>query len=65
MSRRRLHLVRTEGGVPDDALADRDWVVYLPQLELAPRGSPPLPAGRIDHDQLVQLIVAASIVITW
>jgi hypothetical protein len=57
-----LHLVRH--GEPL-ALTEHDWVVYLDRLELADRGTPPLPPGSISHDQLVTLIVAATRVITW
>lgn len=59
-----LHLVRTRTTSP--ALAERDWVVYLDGMELAPSAHPaPLPPGRIDHDQLVALSFAADRVITW
>lgn len=61
--RRVLHVVRTPP--PDGAVADRDWVVYLPALELAARGEPPLPPGPIDHGQLVTLVFAADLVVTW
>ncbi len=66
--RRLLHLVRGEAIPP--VLAERDWVVYLHPTTssgplLANRGEPPLPAGPIDHDQLVTLIAAADLVITW
>ena len=57
-----LHLVRR--GEPL-RLDDVDWVVYLHDMRLAEHGAPPLPAGPIDHDQLVQLVVAAERVITW
>jgi hypothetical protein len=60
-----LHLVRA--GARPDVVADRDWVVYLdgelPQL--AERGSPPVPPGPIDHEQLVALAFAADLVVTW
>jgi len=46
-------------------VAERDWVVYLPAMELAAHGEPPLPPGLIDHDQLVVLTFAADLVITW
>jgi hypothetical protein len=58
-----LHLIRP--GARPDVLAERDWVVYLQPLELAPRGAPPLPPGPIDHDQLVALVFAADLVVTW
>ena len=61
--RRVLHLVRN--GEPAQ-LADDDWVVYLnPEPRLADRGRPPTPPGRIDHDQLLRLLTAADLVITW
>ena len=60
--KQRLHLVRA--GEPP-LLDDRDWVVYLPQMRLADQGEPPLPPGPIDHDQLVVLVFAASLVVTW
>jgi hypothetical protein len=58
-----LHLVRA-GGRPD-VISDRDWVVYLDPLQLAARGEPPLPPGPIDHEQLVALVFAADLVVTW
>ena len=58
-----LHLVR--GGARPLVLAETDWVVYLEDLTLADRGAPPVSPGRIDHDQLVNLIFAAARVITW
>jgi len=66
--RRLLHLVRGDAIPP--VVADRDWVVYLqptagPGPLLANRGEPPLPAGPIDHDQLVTLLTAADLVVTW
>ena len=66
--RRILHLVRPDA-VPA-VLADPDWVVYLSpdpalRMQLAPRGAPPLPPGPIEHDQLVVLITAADLVVTW
>jgi hypothetical protein len=57
-----LHLVRRGA---ESVLADGDWLVDLDTLELADRGTPPLPVGRITHDQLLELIVAARRVITW
>lgn len=62
-ARRALHLVRATP--PAGAVAAGDWVVYLEAMRLAPTGAPPLPAGPIDHDQLVQLSLAADRVITW
>ena len=60
--KRRLHLVRA--GEPP-VLDDRDWVVYLPGMQLAAHGGPPQPPGPITHDQLVALIFAADLVVTW
>ena len=60
--KRRLHLVRT--GEPL-VLDDRDWVVYLHAMRLADRGEPPVAPGNIDHEQLVSLIFAADLVVTW
>jgi hypothetical protein len=63
-----LHLVRPEAADDDLAVADRDWVVYLQPMRLA-HGSAarpaPLPPGPIDHDQLVALVFAADLVVTW
>jgi hypothetical protein len=58
-----LHLVRA--GARPDVIADRDWVVYLDPPELAERGEPPFPPGPIDHEQLIALVFAADLVITW
>lgn len=60
--KRTLHLVR---GAAEPVVADHDWVVYLAAMRLADRGAPPIPAGPIDHVQLVQLVAAADRVITW
>jgi len=57
-----LHLVRP--GAPP-VVADRDWVVYLQPMQLVAAGDPPVPPGPIDHDQLVVLIFAADLVVTW
>lgn len=57
-----LHLVR-RGAEP--VLAAPDWLVDLDRLALADRGTPPLPAGPVTYDQLVDLIAAARRVITW
>lgn len=66
--RRILHIVRADA-VPA-VVAERDWVVYLsqvptPEMQLAPRGEPPIASGPIDHDQLVALSFAADLVVTW
>lgn len=58
-----LHLVRA--GARPDVITDRDWVVYLDPLQLAERGAPPVPPGPIDHEQLVALVFAADLVVTW
>jgi hypothetical protein len=59
-----LHLVRARTTPP--ALAERDWVVYLDPMELAPSAHPaPLVPGPVDHDQLLALTFAADRVITW
>ena len=60
--KRTLHLVRTD---EPPILDDRDWVVYLQPMQLAPRGEPPVAPGRIDHEQLVALVFAADRVVTW
>ena len=57
-----LHIVRI--GEPP-ILDEADWVVYLHDMRLAPRGEPPVAPGPIDHDQLVTLIFAADRVVTW
>ena len=61
--RQVLHLVRP--GAAPAPLADRDWVVYLDPLQLAARGAPPVSPGPIDHEQLIALVFAADLVITW
>ena len=61
--RQLLHLVRP--GARPELLADRDWVVYLDPPSLAERGAPPVPPGPIDHEQLVALVFAADLVVTW
>ena len=64
--RRVLHLVRAHEGHEPLAVAEGDWIVYLADGPLlAPRGAPPLPAGPISHDQLVVLVFAADLVVTW
>jgi hypothetical protein len=57
-----LHLVRRDA---EAIAADGDWLVDLDRLVLADRGTPPLPAGPVTYDQLVELIAAARRVITW
>ena len=61
--RRRLHLVRT--GAEPLAVAIDDWVVYLDGRQLADHGAPPCSPGPIDDRQLVELIFAADLVVTW
>jgi hypothetical protein len=49
-------------------VAERDWVVYLQSMELVRGGTPhtaPLPPGPLDHDQLVALVFAADLIVTW
>jgi hypothetical protein len=61
-----LHLVR-DGRAPQ-AVAERDWVVYLNPIRLAHGGSPhtaPCPLGALDHDQVVALSFAADLIVTW
>lgn len=61
-----LHLVRERTLPP--VLAERDWVVYLQPLELVRGGAPhtaPFPPGPLDHDQVVALVFAADLVVTW
>lgn len=60
--KQRLHLVRSGEPAVLDA---HDWVVYLPDMRLAEHGAPPHPPGVIDHDQLVLLLFAADLVVTW
>ena len=62
--KRRLHLFRSAAEAPP-VLDERDWVVYLPTMRLAGVGAPPHPPGSITHEQLVDLIFAADLVITW
>lgn len=62
-SGRTLHIARS--GPPAGVVAERDWVVYLQTMDLADVGEPPVCPGRIDHDQLVDLILRAERVITW
>jgi len=73
--RRVLHLVRA-GAAPLVVAAD-DWVVYLEPMRLAQGGSlaaAPLPFGPfgpldpldpLDHDQVIALVAAADLVVTW
>jgi hypothetical protein len=61
-----LHVVR--GDAAPAAVAEPDWVVYLQPTRLAHGGTPhaaPLPLGPIDHDQLIALVFAADVVVTW
>lgn len=62
-----LHLIRPDAD-PPPALAERDWVVYLQPMRLVHGGAPhtaPFPPGPLDHDQLVTLVFAAELVVTW
>jgi len=63
--RRLLHLVRGTDAMAPPVLDDADWVVYLDAMRLADHGQPPHPPGPIDHDQLVSLVFAADLVVTW
>ena len=58
-----LHLVRP--GATPAVVAERDWVVYLEPMELAPSATAPVPAGPVTHEQLVALSFAADLVVTW
>lgn len=61
-----LHLVRPNAAPA--AVADRDWVVYLQPTRLVQGGAPhtaPFPLGPVDHDQVVALVFAAGLVVTW
>lgn len=63
-----LHLIRAGSADPPGAVAERDWVVYLQPMQLVHGGAPhaaPVRPGPIDHDQLVVLIFAADLVVTW
>lgn len=64
-----LHLVRPGAAdAPPSVVADRDWVVYLQPMVLVRGGAPhtaPFPPGPLDHDQLVALVFAADLVVTW
>lgn len=62
-----LHLVRA--GATPAGVADHHWVVYLQPTRLvhggvAPREAP-LPLGPIEYDQVVALVFAADLVVTW
>lgn len=61
-----LHLVRPNA--TPAAVAERDWVVYLQPMRLVQGGAAhtaPFPLGPVDHDQLVALVFAADLVVTW
>ena len=61
-----LHLVRDDAA--PTVVADGDWVVYLQPTRLVRGGTPytaPCPLGPIDHDQVVALVFAADLVVTW
>jgi hypothetical protein len=61
-----LHLIRDDA--TPSAVAECDWVVYLHPVRLARGGMPhtaPFALGAIDHGQLVALVFAADVVITW
>ena len=61
--RRVLHVVRA--GARAEAAGERDWLVDLATMELAAHGSPPHPPGPLSHETLVELVLAADLVITW
>ena len=64
--KRVLHLVRPNAAPA--GVADRDWVVYLQPTRLVAGGAPhtaPFPPGPVDHDQVVALVFAADLVVTW
>jgi hypothetical protein len=64
--KRVLHLVRANA--TPSVVAERDWVVYLQPTQLVQGGVPhtaPLPLGPVDHDQVVALVFAADLVVTW
>jgi hypothetical protein len=58
-----LHLART--APPAGVVSERDWVVDLRAMQLADRGVPPVAPGPITDDELVRLIFAADLVVTW
>ena len=61
-----LHLVRSSAAPL--VVAERDWVVYLQSMQLVQAGVPrtaPFPPGPLDHDQVVALVFAADLVVTW
>lgn len=60
-----LHLTDLDRPAEPTWVAAHDWVVYLPTLTLAAHGQPPLPAGPLRYDQLIELIAAADRVVTW
>jgi hypothetical protein len=64
--KRVLHLVRP--GAAPAVVADRDWVVYLQPARLVQGGAPhtaTFPLGPVDHDQVIALVFAADLVVTW
>jgi hypothetical protein len=58
-----IHIVR--GGERTLPIAPDDWVVYLHPLRLTAGGLAGMEPGPITHDQLVALLVAADLVVTW
>ncbi len=63
-----LHLVRPGAAALPRVVAERDWVVYLQPMSLVRGGAPhtaPLPPGPLDHDQLIAIVFAADLVVTW
>jgi hypothetical protein len=64
--KRVLHLVRANAAPA--VVAEHDWVVYLQPTRLVQGGAlhtAPFPLGPIDHDQVVALVFAADLVVTW
>lgn len=61
-----LHLIRANAAPA--GVAEHDWVVYLQPTRLVQGGVPhtaPFPLGPVDHDQLLALVFAAGLVVTW
>jgi hypothetical protein len=61
-----LHLVRANAR--PSVVAECDWVVYLQPTSLVQGGEPhtaPFALGSLDHDQLIALVFAADLVVTW
>lgn len=68
--KRMLHLIRPaiQSQAMPSSVAEGDWVVYLQPARLVQGGTPhtaPFSLGPIDHDQVVALVFAADLVVTW